>query len=85
MVRVAAIRVYICPSMMPLQEGKENLFTRLPHSPRYFKILEAWKKLPVFTQMDGFYKMVSPSLPFICEGAIEPASQLAPGIKVVCR
>jgi hypothetical protein len=82
-VRVAAIRVYIFSSMMPLQEGKENPFTRLPHSPQYFKILEARKKLPVFTQMDEFYKMVSPALPFICEGAIEPAPQVAPGIKAV--
>ncbi|KAI0245943.1 P-loop containing nucleoside triphosphate hydrolase protein [Lactifluus subvellereus] len=38
-------------------EGNENPFTRLPHSPQYFKILEARKKLPVFTQMVEFYKM----------------------------
>ncbi|KAH9021055.1 P-loop containing nucleoside triphosphate hydrolase protein [Lactarius pseudohatsudake] len=38
-------------------EGNENPFTRLPHSPQYRKILEARKKLPVFAQMDEFYKM----------------------------
>ncbi|KAI9461522.1 P-loop containing nucleoside triphosphate hydrolase protein [Russula earlei] len=42
-------------------EGNENPFTRLPHSPQYYKILEARKKLPVFAQMDEFYKMVSPA------------------------
>ena len=42
-----------------LQEGKENPFTRLPHSPQYRKILEARKKLSVFAQMDRFYKLVS--------------------------
>jgi hypothetical protein len=56
-----------------LQEGKENPFTRLPHSAQYLKILEARKKLPVFAQMAGFYEMVSPALSFVCEGAIESA------------
>jgi pre-mRNA-splicing factor ATP-dependent RNA helicase DHX15/PRP43 len=68
-----------------LQEGNENPFTRLPHSPQYLKILEARKKLPVFTQMAEFYKMVSPALSFVCEGAIESAPQVAPGIKAMCR
>jgi len=68
-----------------LQEGDENPFTRLPHSPQYFKILEARKKLPVFAQMAEFYEMVSPALPFVCEGAIESAPQVAPGIKAMCR
>ena len=45
--------------LMSLQEGNENPFTRLPHSPRYHQILETRKKLPVFVQMDGFYKLVS--------------------------
>ena len=48
---------------MPLQDGKENPFTRMPHSDRYHKILEARKTLPVYTQMDDFYKMVSSTLP----------------------
>jgi pre-mRNA-splicing factor ATP-dependent RNA helicase DHX15/PRP43 len=68
-----------------LQEGNENPFTRLPHTTQYFKILEARKKLPVFAQMGEFYEMVSPALSFICEGAIEPAPQVAPGIKAMCR
>ncbi|KAI0000128.1 pre-mRNA-splicing factor ATP-dependent RNA helicase PRP43 [Russula compacta] len=37
--------------------GKENPFTRLPHSPQYHNILKARKNLPVFAQMDAFYKM----------------------------
>ncbi len=48
-----------------LQEGKENPFTRLPHSPQYHKILGARKKLPVFAQMDEFYELVSPAPPFV--------------------
>jgi pre-mRNA-splicing factor ATP-dependent RNA helicase DHX15/PRP43 len=68
-----------------LQEGSENPFTRLPHSTQYFKILEARKKLPVFAQMLEFYEMVSPALSFVCEGAIESAPQVAPGIKAMCR
>lgn len=68
-----------------LQEGNENPFTRLPHSAQYAKILEARKKLPVFAQMAEFYEMVSPALSFVCEGAIESAPQVAPGIKAMCR
>ena len=49
--------------LTPLQDSTENPFTRLPHSDRYHKILEARKKLPVYTQMDDFYKMVSSTLP----------------------
>ena len=72
-------------SLTSLQDGNENPFTRLPHSPQYHKILEARKKLPVFAQMDDFYKIVSSSLPFVCEGAMEPAPKVAPGIKAMCR
>jgi hypothetical protein len=68
-----------------LQDGNENPFTRLPHSSQYFKILEARKKLPVFSQMEEFYETVSPALPFVGEGAIEPVPQVAPGIKAMCR
>jgi pre-mRNA-splicing factor ATP-dependent RNA helicase DHX15/PRP43 len=68
-----------------LQEGNENPFTRLPHSTQYFKILEARRKLPVFAQMEEFYEVVSSALSFVCEGAIEPAPQVAPGIKAMCR
>ena len=71
--------------LTPLQNGTENPFTRLPHSTQYFKILEARKKLPVFAQMAEFYEMVSPALSFVCEGAIESAPQVAPGIKAICR
>ncbi len=41
-----------------LQEGDVNPFTRQPHTPQYKKILEARKKLPVYAQMEEFYKMV---------------------------
>ncbi|OAX41209.1 P-loop containing nucleoside triphosphate hydrolase protein [Rhizopogon vinicolor AM-OR11-026] len=34
-----------------------NPFTKQPHTPQYKKILEARKKLPVFAQMDEFYKI----------------------------
>ncbi|KIJ19482.1 hypothetical protein PAXINDRAFT_166638 [Paxillus involutus ATCC 200175] len=34
-----------------------NPFTKLPHTPQYKKILDARRKLPVYTQMDEFYKM----------------------------
>ncbi|KAJ6455675.1 hypothetical protein C8R45DRAFT_1035335 [Mycena sanguinolenta] len=39
-------------------ENDTNPFTKQPHSAQYKKILEARKKLPVYTQMDDFYKMV---------------------------
>jgi hypothetical protein len=68
-----------------LQQGNENPFTLLPHSSQYLNILEARKKLPVFSQMEEFYEMVRPALPFICEGAIEPVPQVAPGIKAMCN
>jgi pre-mRNA-splicing factor ATP-dependent RNA helicase DHX15/PRP43 len=53
---------------MSSQDGKENPFTRSPHSDQYYKILKARKKLPVYEQMDEFYKLVSSELPFVCEG-----------------
>jgi hypothetical protein len=62
--------------LTPLQDGKENPFTRLPHSAKYHKILEARKKLPVYAEMDGFYQLVSSALPFVSEGAVDP---LIPG------
>jgi pre-mRNA-splicing factor ATP-dependent RNA helicase DHX15/PRP43 len=42
-----------------LQEHEINPFTKQPHSAQYKKILDARKKLPVYAQMDDFYKMVS--------------------------
>ena len=45
--------------LMSWQDGNENPFTRLPHSDQYYKILETRKKLPVYEQMDEFYKLVS--------------------------
>lgn len=36
-----------------------NPFTKKPHTPQYKKILEARKKLPVYTQMDEFMKIFS--------------------------
>lgn len=50
------------------QDGNENPFTRLPHSPQYRKILESRKKLPVFAQMDEFYKIVSLLYPSFVRG-----------------
>ena len=44
------------------QEHDNNPFTKQPHSAQYKKILESRKKLPVFAQMEEFYKMVS----YIC-------------------
>ena len=41
------------------QEHDLNAFTKQPHSAQYKKILEGRKKLPVFAQMQEFYKMVS--------------------------
>ncbi|VDB91705.1 unnamed protein product [Peniophora sp. CBMAI 1063] len=38
-------------------EGDVNPFTKQPHTPQYKKILEARQKLPVYAQMDEFYKM----------------------------
>ena len=51
-----------------LQDGNESPFTRLSHSDRYHKILEARKQLPVFAQMDDFYKMVSSAVPLCSWG-----------------
>lgn len=43
------------------QESDTNPFTNNPHSSQYKKILETRKKLPVYAQMEEFYKAVSPS------------------------
>jgi pre-mRNA-splicing factor ATP-dependent RNA helicase DHX15/PRP43 len=63
--------------LMSWQDGDENPFTRSPYSDQYYKILEARRKLPVYEQMDGFYKLVSSALPFVCEGQqdLEPRSK----------
>jgi pre-mRNA-splicing factor ATP-dependent RNA helicase DHX15/PRP43 len=58
--------------LMSWQNGNRNPFTRWPHSPRYCKILEARKKLPVYEQMDEFYKLVSSALSFVCGGQQNP-------------
>ena len=58
--------------LTPFQDGQENPFTRRPHSGQYYKILEARKKLPVYAQMHKFYQLVSSTLSFVCEWAIEP-------------
>jgi hypothetical protein len=64
--------------LTPSQDGTENPFTRVPHSDRYHKILKARKKLPVYTQMDDFYQMVSSAPPFVCGGAMEPLIPRSP-------
>ncbi|KIM61315.1 hypothetical protein SCLCIDRAFT_25946 [Scleroderma citrinum Foug A] len=43
-------------------EHDRNSFTKEPHTPQYRKILEARRKLPVFAQMDEFFKMAKPGL-----------------------
>jgi pre-mRNA-splicing factor ATP-dependent RNA helicase DHX15/PRP43 len=65
--------------LTPPQDGKENPFTRLPHSDQYHKILEARKKLPVFAKMDDFYQLVSSAPPSVSEGAsfLEPRPYVA--------
>lgn len=45
--------------MCNAQESNTNPFTGQPYSSQYKKILEARKKLPVYAQMDQFYKQVS--------------------------
>ncbi|EPQ53153.1 P-loop containing nucleoside triphosphate hydrolase protein [Gloeophyllum trabeum ATCC 11539] len=40
-------------------ESDVNPFTMQPHTPQYKKILEARKKLPVYSQMDEFFKIFS--------------------------
>ncbi|KAL1942317.1 hypothetical protein VTO73DRAFT_6381 [Trametes versicolor] len=40
-------------------ESDINPFSKKPHSAQYKKILQDRKKLPVFSQMDQFLKMVS--------------------------
>ncbi|KAG8781941.1 DEAH-box ATP-dependent RNA helicase prp43 [Ceratobasidium sp. 428] len=40
-------------------DGDMNPFTRQPYSEKFKKILEGRKKLPVFAQMEEFYKIVS--------------------------
>ncbi|KAI0366453.1 P-loop containing nucleoside triphosphate hydrolase protein [Pilatotrama ljubarskyi] len=45
--------------VLKAMEGDVNPFTKRPHSPQYKKILEARRKLPVFSQMDQFLKMFS--------------------------
>ncbi|KAI5999044.1 P-loop containing nucleoside triphosphate hydrolase protein [Pisolithus albus] len=40
-------------------EHEVNAFTKAYHTPQYRKILEVRKKLPVYSQMDQFFKMFS--------------------------
>ncbi|KAF8344449.1 P-loop containing nucleoside triphosphate hydrolase protein [Amanita rubescens] len=42
-----------------LKKHDINPFTKQPHTSQYRNILETRKKLPVFSQMDGFYEMFS--------------------------
>ena len=47
----------VCMSFC-FKEGDVNAFTKQPHTAAYKKIMEARKKLPVYAQMDEFYRMV---------------------------
>ncbi|KAN0078223.1 P-loop containing nucleoside triphosphate hydrolase protein [Tylopilus felleus] len=38
-------------------EHDVNPFTKVPHTPQYKKLLDTRKKLPLYAQMDAFYKM----------------------------
>lgn len=40
------------------QEASVNSITGAPYSQRYKTLLDTRKKLPVYGQMDGFYKAV---------------------------
>ncbi|TFK51412.1 P-loop containing nucleoside triphosphate hydrolase protein [Heliocybe sulcata] len=40
-------------------ESDTNPFTNTPHTPQYKKILDARKKLPVYSQMNEFYRIFS--------------------------
>ena len=44
--------------LLCFQEHDVNPFTKVPHTPQYKKLLDTRKKLPVYAQMDAFYKMV---------------------------
>lgn len=56
---VSAMSIMCVLLFISFQDGDVNPFTKDPLSPAYKKILEARRKLPVFAQMDEFYKMVS--------------------------
>jgi HrpA-like RNA helicase len=42
-----------------VQYGETNPFTRQPYTAKYKKILESRKNLPVYAQMEDFYRIVS--------------------------
>ncbi|KAI0340992.1 P-loop containing nucleoside triphosphate hydrolase protein [Trametopsis cervina] len=44
-------------AVVRVMEGDVNPFTKQPHTPQYKKILQARKSLPVYAQMNDFYKM----------------------------
>lgn len=52
------------------KESDVNPFTKAPHTAQYKKILAARKKLPVYAQMEEFYKMVSLFASFILGGVV---------------
>ena len=45
-------------NLLCFQEHDVNPFTKVPHTPQYKKLLDTRKKLPLYAQMDAFYKMV---------------------------
>ncbi|KAJ7583427.1 P-loop containing nucleoside triphosphate hydrolase protein [Mycena floridula] len=50
-------RMVVGPQARTAMENDMNPFTKKPYSTQYKKILEMRKKLPVFAQMDDFFKM----------------------------
>ncbi|KAF8970959.1 P-loop containing nucleoside triphosphate hydrolase protein [Flammula alnicola] len=63
-------------------DGDINPFTKQPHSAQYKKILDARKKLPVFTQMDDFLKIVSRGILRLEEGVEIPIFSDGPTLLV---
>ncbi|KIK95522.1 hypothetical protein PAXRUDRAFT_376208 [Paxillus rubicundulus Ve08.2h10] len=49
-------------------EHNINPFTKVPHTPRYHEMLEARRKLPVYDQMDEFYKIFNKNQIIIIAG-----------------
>lgn len=63
LLRVCQNSRFLINSFPSIQESDVNAFTNTPHSTQYKKILETRKKLPVYAQMEEFYKAVSPTHP----------------------
>lgn len=63
------------------KDGDVNGFTKQPYTPQYKKILGMRKKLPVYAQMDEFFRMVSRPQ-FDCTSWLEGRSESASGMRL---